>query len=437
MQKQIFLFSLIALCFFVGCRGRKKTPPISQSNSVQTMGVSSKSTKAQTINIYIENSGSMDGYVNGKTEFKGAIRDLLVLLKFHYDNIKIFFINNSIHSTATCSDLANFAQYINTIWVVGDREHSKLNNIFKQVLEKTDNQTISILFSDYIYSIAGTNTVELLNDEKSLTKDAFLTKWKKSKVSLATTILKMKSRFNGKYFPYTGDQYNYPIDMERPYYICIIGNQDVLNDFNQKIELRAGKVEGFDNKYVLTTNDVKNIYYSVLSSSFNNGRFSIDRDNSKRDYTHGIKDVRTLRGLDTLTFAIAVDFSHVQVENDYICNPKNYIVTTENFKIARVFPLNQKEIHKSDWITVKDHEPTHVILLKSTAQKLNDSELSFVLKKQIPQWVFNSSSEDDTEQRKLAGKTFGLKYWVEGIFEAYETIYPESKNYFECTVTIK
>jgi len=441
MQKRLFLFSLVALCLFAACRNgsRTKQPKEGKSTLIHTVASSSKSVKAQTINVYIENSGSMDGYVNGKTEFKGAIRDLLVMLKYHYDekNTKIFFINSDVHSTTTCSDLANFAQYINTLWVVGSRGHSKLNNIFKQVLERTDNQTISILFSDYIYSIAGSNTIGLLNDEKSLTKDAFLSKSKKDKMPLATTIVKMKSKFNGRYFPYTGDQNNYSIYMERPYYICVIGNQEILKDFNQKIELKTGKIEGFENKYVLSSDDLKGIYYSVLNSSFNNGRFTIDRDNSKRDYTHGIKDVRTLRGSDTLTFAIAVDFSNVQVENDYICNPKNYTVTTENFKIAKVFPLNQKEINQSDWITIKDHKPTYVILLKSTVQKLNDTELSFVLKKQMPQWVANSSTEDDTDRSKLAGKTFGLKYWIEGISEAYETIYPDYKNYFECSVTIK
>lgn len=439
MQKQFFLLSLIILCLFAGCRGRKKTPLISQSNLVQTMSTLSKSTKAQTINVYIENSGSMDGYVNGKTEFKGAIRDLLVDLKYYYGekNIRVYFINSDIHSTDTSSDLATFSQNINTLWFIGAREHSKLNNIFKQVLDRTNNETISILFSDYIYSIKGENTRGLLNDEKSLTKDAFLTKWKKAKVQLATTIVKMKSKFDGKYFPYTGDSNNFQICMERPYYICVIGNQEILKDFNQKIELNPKRIEGFENKYVLSSGSPQEIYYSVLNASFNQGRFATDRENSGNDYVHGIKNVSVLRGLESIIFAIAVDFKDVQAEDDYICNPENYQVVTENFKVTKVFPVKQREIDKSDWNTIKGHAPTHIILIESTVKKIHDSEITIMLKKQMPQWVMNSHTEDDTGPSKLSGKTFGLKYWIEGIYEAYETIYPNNKNYFECTITIK
>jgi hypothetical protein len=55
----------------------------------------------------------------------------------------------------------------------------------------------------------------------------------------------------------------------------------------------------------------------------------------------------------------------------------------------------------------------------------------------MPQWITDSNTEDDTDKSKLVGKTFGLKYWIDGIAEAYETIYPENKNYFECSISIK
>lgn len=442
MKKKILLIGLGLLCLVVvSCRNgcSKKPAKVDSINVIDSVAVQPKSEIAQTINVYIENSGSMDGYVNGNTEFKGAIRDLLVMLKYHYGekNTRVFFINSDVHSTATSADLATFAQNINTLWYVGDRSHSKLNNIFKKVLEKTNNNSISILFSDYIYSIAGKNTNGLLNDEKSLTKDAFLSKWKNDKVQLATTIVKMKSKFKGRYFPYTGDQYCFEINMERPYYICIIGNQEFLNDFNKKIELKEGKIEGFENKYVLSSEDPKNIYYSILNFSFNKGRFKIDRDNSCKDYTHGIKDAEPLHGSDSLTIALAVDFSNVQAENDYICNLENYEVPTGNFEVAKVFPLVAKEIHKSDWNTIKDYHPTHVIVMRSTTRKLHDSDVNLVLKKQMPQWIYSSSAEDDTTPTSLKDKTFGLKYWVEGIAEAYETIYPNNTNYFECSFSIK
>jgi hypothetical protein len=440
MQKKLFLYGLVALCLFAECRGKEKAkaPKNGKNNQIETVATQPKQDKAQNINVYIENSGSMDGYVNGRTEFKDAIRDLLVNLKYYYDekNIKIYFINSEVHS-AVGYDLSAFAENINTLWYVGDRAHSKLNNIFRQVLSRTDNHTVSILFSDYIYSIAGQNTVSLLSDEKSLTKDAFLTKSKKDKVPLATNIIKMKSKFKGEYYPYIGDSYHFPIDIQRPYYICIFGNQEILNDFNSKPKLNVENFTGFENKYVLSSEDPKNMFYSVLNFSYNDGRFKIDRACSRKDYVHGIKELKSLRGSDGVCFALAVDFSKVQAENDYICNPSNYEIPTDNFIVEKVFPLVSRDLHSSDWNMVKDHNPTHAILLRSTTKKLNNTEVSFVLKKHTPQWVYNSHTEDDTARPNLSTKTFGLKYWVEGIAEAYETIYPENKNYFECSISIK
>jgi len=392
------------------------------------------------IQIFIENSGSMNGYVNGHTEFEGAIRDMRVLLKFHYDEdkIKLFCINNQIH------DVTGFANNIQICPCcgVGNTQSTNLNQIFEMILNTTDNNTISILFSDCIYSIHGSNTAGLLQDEKSLTKDAFLTKWKKDQVPLATTIVKMKSQFDGRYYPYTGDKNAYRIKGERPYYICIIANQELLGDFNKNIELRADRVEGFENKYTLLSEKSKDLYYTVLQSTLNRGRFKPDRLKSKTNYIHGITDIALKstgggcsRGqAQPLQFAVAVDYSKVQAESDYLSNPTNYEVTTGNFTIKEVLPISEVILQANDKNRIAKDNPTHVVVLEAKTNLV--SNVSFVLKKQMPEWITASTTEDDTSQERTAGKTFGLIYWVRGIAEAYQTIYPENKYYFECTITI-
>ena len=54
----------------------------------------------------------MNGYVNGNTQFKGAIRDLLVMLKYYYDekNINIHFINSDIYPTQIHGDIVTFSK---------------------------------------------------------------------------------------------------------------------------------------------------------------------------------------------------------------------------------------------------------------------------------------------------------------------------------------
>ena len=77
----------------------------------------------------------------------------------------------------------------------------------------------------------------------------------------------MTSKFDGTYYPFTGDNDGFYFKGNRPYYICVIANQGLLSDFNKNIELKAGKIEGFENKYVLSSEDSKKTYYSVLQST--------------------------------------------------------------------------------------------------------------------------------------------------------------------------
>jgi len=435
------LFFIIATVLFCSC-GKRPPRSIEEPKISDSLETSSILAINPTINVYIENSGSMDGYVNGNTEFKGAIRDLLVLLRHYYEseNIKLHFINNAIHPTATSIDVSTFAQNINMYWKIGNRADSKLNDVFKMILDKTDKKTISILFSDCIYSISGKDAEGLLSDQKSLTKDAFLSRWRQDSLKLSTTIVKMKSKFKGTY--YDKDNLKTMLnDEERPYYICVIGNNDVMIDFNAKIPLEKEKIEGFDNKYIISTGAADNIYYSILLSTDNVGRFKANRKLSTKEYVHGIEDInmknksRSGNGNNKLTFAVAVDLKNVAAEEDYLMNPDNYTLGDNNFHVREIKPVEKNNINASDWLRISEANPTHLIFLEATGTATSNVKVS--LKKQMPQWVEKTNIIDDKKIKNNLDKTFGIKYLIEGIVEAYHIIYPNDKNFFEFEIEIK
>ncbi|MBP4141975.1 hypothetical protein J3S90_09185 [Flavobacterium sp. P4023] len=391
------------------------------------------------VNIYIENSGSMNGYVNGNTQFKGAIRDLLVMLKYYYGekNININFINSDIYPTQLHGDIVTFSNTLNTkTFKIGNTVESNLNNIFNQILNKTAKDTVSILLSDCIYSIQGSKTEDLLSDQKSLTKDAFLTKFK-SKERLATSIIKLTSEFNGTYY----DKDNRKTQLSgqlRPYYIIIIATDKAMTNFNENIKLVKGKVEGFENKYNLTLNNYsQGVYFSVINTSKDSGRFKPDRDFSDNGAIKGIEDVSiTDRNSSNLIFSVAVDMSSIPVEESYIRDKDNYSIKNANYKIKGIYPFTEKGIKPNsvNMLAKANAKPTHYIVFESTTP--NFTNLNFTLKKQIPSWVYETNSNDDSNLSQNSNKTFGIKYLIEGINEAYET---ESKNndYLELTVNIK
>jgi hypothetical protein len=397
------------------------------------------SPSANFVNIYIENSGSMNGYVNGNTKFKGAIRDLLVMLKYYYGekNINIHFINSDIYPTQIHGDIVTFSNTLNTkTFKVGNTFSSNLNNIFNQILSKTAKDTMSILLSDCIYSIQGSKTEDLLSDQKSLTKDAFLTKFK-SKEKLATSIVKLTSEFNGTYY----DKNNKKTQLSgqlRPYYITIMATDKAMINFNENIKLVKGKVEGFENKYNLTLNDYsQGIYFSVINTNEDSGRFKPDRGFSDNGAIKGIEDVSINdRNSSNFIFAVAVDMNSIPVEDSYILDKRNYSIKNANYKIKGIYLFTEKNIKTNsvNMLAKANAKPTHYIVFESTTP--NFTNLTFTLKKQIPQWVYETNTNDDSNVSQNSNNTFGIKYLIEGINEAYET---ESKNsnYLELTINIK
>jgi hypothetical protein len=445
-MKNIFIFCFIAL-LLAGCSERERGTETTGTNTSQDTVAVIK----PIVKVYIENSGSMDGYVKGVTDFKDAIGKLLTKLKYHYDkeNVKIFFINNDekeklrIENTTTDTNIGDFANYIDLNWKKYKRgNNTNLNNIFKEILARTDSNTLSILFSDCIYSVGNGSTINLLNYEKHTTMDAFLEKSKENNGNLATIIVKMKSKFDGFYYPYTGDNKKFHFNGELPYYICVIANQTILADFNKNIKLKEGEIMGFDNKYIISAGSANDFYYSVLLSTDNIGRFKANRKASTKEYVHAIENVNT-RSLkrrkendsNKFAFAVAVDLKNIPVEEDYLLNSENYTLSNANFQVKEIKLVDKNKISANDWLRISVANPTHIIILEATGTAM--SHVKVALKKQMPQWIENSNIIDDTDKEKLKGnKTFGLKYWIEGITEAYQEIYPNDKSFFEFEIKI-
>src|SRR5690554_854742 len=109
------------------------------------------------INIYIENSGSMFGFVNGNTGFKNAMTKLIVDLKhnnYKEENIKFHFINKKITPITITGKIEDYPISLSgSIMRDSDSNDSNINDIYEQILGNTSENVISILFSDCIYSI--------------------------------------------------------------------------------------------------------------------------------------------------------------------------------------------------------------------------------------------------------------------------------------------
>ena len=407
-------------------RGGQTDPEIFNPKTTTESSIKSQ------VKFFIENSGSMDGYIRNTTEFEAALSDLLVQLQYHYDNknLRVNFVNTKIYPSQM-DEVQNFVAALEpekAPYKVGDRKMSKLNEILKMILDSTNQNNISILVSDCIYSLDKKNDTEgALEFEKSLTKGAFLEKSKQ--FGFATIVLKMKSKFTGNYW----NKHNSSVYLNgasRPYYIWIIGSNEHINEFSKKIKTQS--LKGFEYSYFLSNfTKEKQPYYTVLKETNKLGKFK-QADRNEKD-VKSINDVEFDGG--TLQFAIAIDLGNIPVDSSYLTNPKNYVVP-DGFTVKSIEKIDRNKLSQRDMVTVEKTTATHFVTV-STTSKFTTQDLKLELSNKIPAWVEQSNSVDDRNVKDELDKTFGLSYLVQGVSEAYATQNPEQTSYFKIIITIK
>lgn len=396
---------------------RRKSEPPHIFNTLLSTNVKNKDIKQKntSINVFIENSGSMDGYVKNTTEFEAALADLLVQTQYQYskNSIKINFINSKIFPLEV-NEINEFVSNLNplkTPYNMGNRGESKLNEVLTNILDNTNKNDVSIFLSDCIYSLeANKDTDGGLEFQKNLTKGAFLEKSKQ--FNLSTIILKMNSRFDGKYWD-KNNKFQKLQNSTRPYYIWIMGRNDLIKEFSNKINFSS--LKGFQNSFSLkTSKDDNSIFYTILRETNKIGRFKQSDRSAK--IINSITDIDYQNG--EFQFSILVDLSGISVDSVYLVNSENYSVTN-GFTIKTIEKVSDKKITPRDMVTVKNTTGTHLITVSvNENEPLKNLEIELINK--IPNWVKQSNTFDDTNINTKLDKTFGLLHLIEGVSEAYQ-----------------
>ncbi|MGH1386870.1 hypothetical protein [Kordia sp.] len=388
--------------------------------------------KKTHVKVFIENSASMDGYVTNTTEFEAAISELLVQIKYHYDSeaFDVSFINEEIHPSKV-DEIEKFVEALepNRLpYEVGVRTSSKLNEILKMVLENTSKDNISIFVSDCIYSLSKKgDTKGALAFEKSLTKSAFAQKTKE--FDFSTLILKMHSNFEGTYYDYENVRTNLS-KKQRPYYIWIIGSDNQMFNFLDRINL--DQLKGFDNFYLATNLEKnKNPFFSILRETNKIGTFKqIDRS------SRIIKDIENVKLRDgKFQFTVAVDLKDINVSSTTLFNKENYKIS-DGFIINNIQRITPTSVHKRDYPNINKTPATHIFTIELKPE-YGISNLELSLNKSLPNWVSNSSSSDDKNIMSQLDKTFGLNYIMEGVEEAYLLQDSDNTTHFTINIEIK
>lgn len=376
--------------------------------------------------IYIENSGSMDGYVNGNTEFKDAIDHVLVMLNTTYGSPEISFVNSQILPTGLSKDITQFSRQLSPSSLhVGDTGSSNINNIFNMILNKTDDNTVSVLVSDCVYSINGNDAGGLLAHEKNLTQGAFMGAIKKRNNDLATIVLQCSSNFDGYYY----DMNDKPIlyHGRRPFYMIFVGKTAYIKDLYAKIELDREHMDNLMNSYMISSQEVD---YGFDSASIITDEYTSNIDRIKPDKNDlGISSME-LEGNGKFTMAVGFDASAIFVDKSYLTDKNNYSVDPQNVKIKTIGLVDKNSAAYGD---CSSFASPYYIQFECAGQP---SDITLSLDYKMPKWVYDSSTDNDSGRVPKENVTFGISYMIEGISEAYRVTNP-SQSIFKIKFNIE
>lgn len=446
--------SLIAIVFLiVSCvgrgprRGTSSTEQIHSeetSNATVTTGTPIEVIPAPdskyTVNVYLENSGSMNGFINQNSEFQDAFQKLTALVKHHYEeeNLSMNYINTKIHPrpVPTNIDLLDFAEQLvkpKQFRSVGNVGSTDLNNIIDMILDETENNEISILISDCIYSISGAGTTtSMLATCKNKTFDHFLEK-SKACPDLSTLVIAMNSSFCGNYWDYKhpSGHASQQLNCRRPYYICVFGSSSSVVKFNEKINIT--ELNGYSDRLLLTNVDKISVDYNTLTTSYKTGQFRVKTPNT-------LSSVRK-SGNGAFEFSIAANLSTMPMTAAEKENASNYETSSPHYTISRIIPIedNLQGISPNDKLAIQEIHATHLICVENQGP-LSPATLQIRVKNTLPAWVSNISSVDDTAigtDKSEQARTFGLEYFIKGIFDAYRENTPYKDYLKTLQVVIK
>ncbi len=384
MNKKVILFAglgviLLIAIILVCCGG--STITVSGSREPQ------KDTGKPTLKVYIENSGSMDGYMSQGSELKDAVYAYISDLNSECGAVYLNYINSTVIPYPS-KDITSYIKTMNpqTFAMAGGNRHTTdISEVIKRVLLGMDKNTVAILVSDCILALPGGDSTKELGICKTSVKLA-VENGRKKIPDLGVQILKMESTFTGTYYQFTGTEQLSGV--KRPYYIWIFGRAGTLARLNREADYTA--LPGYKDMVAFTA-PVPNAY-NAGEPSGKPKKVHLQRGNSDNK---------------VYKFTVQADMRETLLPASATTDLKNYQITADGIAIEKIATQTG------------DKKYSHTIFL--TMQKdtrLRETKLTF-RRPAMPAWVANTNDNTGKEIRKHLQQTTGIASIIGGVAEAY------------------
>lgn len=429
-MKRLILSAACALSL-VSCGG----PPAGPNQNVgQPVPKSETKLTAPTIKVFVENSGSMDGYVKGATDFENAVYSYLSDLQLadlgvkndsisSKNSMELYYINSKVLPFAP--DVKAFINALEpTVFRQrgGNRGTSDMSEIIDTILAQTEDNDVSVFVSDCIFSPGNQYRVRDNADEYIVAQQIGIKSHIVEKLAknpdFSIVVMRLTSQFNGIYYNKFDERQQ--INNERPFYMWLMGDRAYLKTILDEVALTQIKGKGVQNLFMISK-PVSAVPYNISLPQPGNGKYEIAKS-EQNAITNAKTDGKG--GNSRFQVGISVDFSNILLPDEYLMNPDNYVVSNKAYgvEITKYSGPNQGRY-------------THTIKLNLLQPVLSKGTVKISLKNTLPQWINDYTDESGLDIHSVGAmeKTYGLKYLLGGVYDAYAS----DGQYGSITINIK
>lgn len=364
-----------------------------------------------TVNVYLETSGSMNGYVDsGKSEFQQVVFDFLSNIKNCGlpSEMNLNYITDRV--TPKGSEVDPFINSLTSrgiLTATGNKATTDIAALIAEILPKTNGSTLSVFISDCIFSPGSDpNPTAYLENQKIAIRNA-VNDYVVANGFVGCSVYQFFSQFKGSYFDFKNRRST--IDMPRPFYIWVFGSPAHIATIKSKVPDSQFMGAPVVNTWTIVKGDFSGFNglndYGLLQPSPTNGSY---RWVSKNEVAKINKNGNQF----TFTFGVDLGYPILLYGEDYATDLNNYkhLITKET----------DEEFYGSfrkNMVTASPY--THDITVISD-KPFTKGTFTVVFDGIVPDWVDDSNDMDDsTLDSSNSRKTYGFKYMCEGIHAGF------------------
>ena len=389
MAQLLMIFVLLFLCssIIVSQNNKRKK---GQSNQGIEMPI--------TVNVFMENTGSMFGYYAQGNEFEKSVAALITNIQVSdfANDVKLHYINSEVFPSRNTkvSDFLRNMKMPSVCAHRGDLSITSVATLLDTILNRTGNNDMSVFVSDCVISPGSeTNAVTVLSAEENDIANTFGKILKRR--DLAVVIYRLESDFNGYYYD-CNNRGHLQTNGKRPYFIWLIGNKNIIRKYKRSVPQKQLFDEMKIQNSCVFYKKPQSIKYRILGGD---GSYDISRDGKS------VSGAEFNEQSKSFSLSLYVNYQNLLSDESYLCDVANYKISNKSYTVK------VKKNPKAGY--------THVIKLSTKKKPLTASCITICLQNKLPKWVNNFSTEEPDKVVEMTNKTFGFMSIAKGLQKAY------------------